>query len=95
MSSVPPSRSCLRDTATRSDGSGISQISPRCWTRGSRPAGSLAWTARRRSTGGGLVSTATDVLRFCTAMADGGAPVLTAGSRDLLTADALTDPQLR
>jgi CubicO group peptidase (beta-lactamase class C family) len=42
---------------------------------------------------GGLVSTAPDVLRFYSAMADGGAPVLTAEEVALMTADALTDAQ--
>ena len=41
----------------------------------------------------GLVSTAPDLLRFFCAMADGGAPVLTAGSVALMTADALTGAQ--
>ena len=41
----------------------------------------------------GLVSTASDVLRFCCAMADGGAPVLRPESVALMTADALTDAQ--
>ena len=43
----------------------------------------------------GLVSTTPDVLRFYCAMADGGGPVLTAGSVALMTADALTDAQRR
>jgi CubicO group peptidase (beta-lactamase class C family) len=43
----------------------------------------------------GLVSCVPDVLRFYCAMADGGAPVLTAGSVALMTADALTDAQRR
>jgi len=41
----------------------------------------------------GLVSTAPDLLRFFSAMADGGGPVLTQGSVALMTADALTDAQ--
>jgi CubicO group peptidase (beta-lactamase class C family) len=41
----------------------------------------------------GLVSTAPDLLRFFSAMADGGGPVLTPGSVALMTADALTDAQ--
>lgn len=41
----------------------------------------------------GLVSTAADLLRFYTALADGGAPVLTADSLALLTGDALTAEQ--
>jgi CubicO group peptidase (beta-lactamase class C family) len=43
----------------------------------------------------GLVSTASDVLRFFCAMADGGGPVLSAESVALMTADALTDVQRR
>jgi CubicO group peptidase (beta-lactamase class C family) len=43
----------------------------------------------------GLVSTAEDVLRFYTAMADGGAPVLSADEVALMTSDALTDGQRR
>ncbi len=42
----------------------------------------------------GLVSTAGDLLRFYAAMADGGAPVLSAASLRLLTTDSLT-PDLR
>jgi CubicO group peptidase (beta-lactamase class C family) len=44
---------------------------------------------------GGLVSTARDVLRFYCAMADGGAPVLSADAVALMTTDALTDAQRR
>lgn len=44
---------------------------------------------------GGLVSSARDVLAFYCAMADGGAPVLTADSLALMTTDALTDEQRR
>jgi len=43
----------------------------------------------------GLVSSAPDLLRFCCAMADGGAPVLTPDSVSLMTTDALTDAQRR
>lgn len=43
--------------------------------------------------GGGLLSTVGDLMRFFTAMADGGGPVLTAESVALMTADALTDRQ--
>jgi CubicO group peptidase (beta-lactamase class C family) len=43
----------------------------------------------------GLVSTVSDVLRFYSAMADGGGPVLTAESVELMTSDALTDAQRR
>ena len=42
-----------------------------------------------------LVSTAPDLLRFFTAMADGGAPVLTPAEVAAMTADALTDDQRR
>ena len=42
-----------------------------------------------------LVSTASDVLRFYSAMADGGGPLLTADSVALMTADALTEGQRR
>jgi CubicO group peptidase (beta-lactamase class C family) len=42
---------------------------------------------------GGLVSTASDVLRFLCAIADCGAPVLRPESVALMTADALTDAQ--
>ena len=45
--------------------------------------------------GSGLVSTAGDVLRFFTALADGGAPVAAAGSVALMTSDALDDRQRR
>jgi CubicO group peptidase (beta-lactamase class C family) len=45
--------------------------------------------------GGGLFSTAADVLRFCTAMADGGGPVLGAADVARMTADALTAEQRR
>ncbi|HEX2303626.1 MAG TPA: serine hydrolase domain-containing protein [Gaiella sp.] len=43
----------------------------------------------------GLVSTAPDVLRFFSVMADGGGPVVNADSVALMTADALTDAQRR
>ena len=42
---------------------------------------------------GGLVSTVSDVLRFYTAMADGGSPVLTGESLMLMTSDQLTNAQ--
>jgi CubicO group peptidase (beta-lactamase class C family) len=42
-----------------------------------------------------LLATAPDVLRFYTAMADGGAPLLSPGSLRLMTADALTAEQRR
>jgi CubicO group peptidase (beta-lactamase class C family) len=51
--------------------------------------------ARFPKLSGGLVSTVADVLRFYTAMAAGGAPVLTPESLAALTADALTAEQRR
>lgn len=45
--------------------------------------------------GGGLLSTGPDVLRFFTALADGGSPVLTPDEVALMTTPALTDEQLR
>lgn len=57
------------------------------------PDGTFAVPPPFEELGSGLVSTAPDVLRFFTAMADGGAPVLTADEVALLTADALTDAQ--
>jgi CubicO group peptidase (beta-lactamase class C family) len=59
------------------------------------PDGAFARPPSFEELSGGLVSNAPDVLRFCTAMADGGAPVLTADSVALLTADALTAEQRR
>jgi CubicO group peptidase (beta-lactamase class C family) len=43
----------------------------------------------------GLVSTAPDLLRFFSALADGGAPLLTRESLALMSSDALTDAQRR
>jgi CubicO group peptidase (beta-lactamase class C family) len=57
------------------------------------PDGTFAVPPPFEELSSGLVSTAPDVLRFFTAMADGGAPVLTADEVALLTADALTDAQ--
>jgi CubicO group peptidase (beta-lactamase class C family) len=59
------------------------------------PDGAFAGPPRFESLSGGLVSTAPDVLRFYCAMADGGAPLLSADSVALMTADALTDAQRR
>jgi CubicO group peptidase (beta-lactamase class C family) len=59
------------------------------------PGGTFAAPPPFEELGSGLVSTAADVLRFYTAMADGGAPVLTSDETALLTADALTDAQRR
>jgi CubicO group peptidase (beta-lactamase class C family) len=57
------------------------------------PDGAFAGPARFEELSGGLVSNVHDVLRFYTAMADGGAPVLAAASVALMTTDALTDAQ--
>ena len=54
------------------------------------PDGTFAVPPPFEELGSGLVSTAPDVLRFFCAMADGGAPVLTADEVALMTADALT-----
>ena len=57
------------------------------------PAGQWAGPPPFEELSSGLLSTAGDVLRFLTAMADGGGPVLSADSVALMTADALTDAQ--
>jgi CubicO group peptidase (beta-lactamase class C family) len=59
------------------------------------PDGIFASPPRIEELSSGLVSTAPDVLRFSSAMADGGGPVLTAASVALMTADALTGEQRR
>jgi CubicO group peptidase (beta-lactamase class C family) len=59
------------------------------------PDGTFAVPPPFEELSSGLVSTAPDVLRFCCAMADGGAPVLTADEVALMTADALTPEQRR
>jgi CubicO group peptidase (beta-lactamase class C family) len=59
------------------------------------PDGTFAVPPPFEELSSGLVSTAPDLLRFFTAMADGGAPVLTAEEVALMTADALTDAQRR
>ena len=59
------------------------------------PDGAHAAPPAFEALGSGLVATAGDVLRFFTAMADGGAPVLTPESVALMTADALTEEQRR
>jgi CubicO group peptidase (beta-lactamase class C family) len=59
------------------------------------PDGLWSRPSRFEELSGGLVSTARDVLAFYCAMADGGAPVLTADSVALMTTDALTDEQRR
>jgi len=57
------------------------------------PDGAFARPPLFEELSGGLVSTAADVLRFYTAMADGGAPVLTRASLTLMTSDQLTAAQ--
>jgi CubicO group peptidase (beta-lactamase class C family) len=57
------------------------------------PDGVFAAPPRFEELSSGLVSTASDVLRFFSAMADGGDPVLSADSVALMTTDALTDAQ--
>jgi CubicO group peptidase (beta-lactamase class C family) len=57
------------------------------------PDGVFAHSPSFERLSGGLVSSAADVLAFFCAMADGGGPVLSAGSVALMTADALTDAQ--
>jgi CubicO group peptidase (beta-lactamase class C family) len=59
------------------------------------PHGVFAGPPQFEELSSGLVSTASDVLRFFSAMADGGAPVLRPDSVALMTADALTDDQRR
>jgi CubicO group peptidase (beta-lactamase class C family) len=57
------------------------------------PDGAFARPPVFEELSGGLVSTVADVLRFYTAMADGGAPVLTDESLRLMTSDQLTAAQ--
>jgi CubicO group peptidase (beta-lactamase class C family) len=57
------------------------------------PDGAFARPAVFEELSGGLVSTVADVLRFYTAMADGGAPILGAESVRLMTSDQLTVAQ--
>ena len=57
------------------------------------PDGAFARPPQMEQLSGGLVSSAADVLRFYTAMADGGAPVLTSASLELMTSDQLTPAQ--
>src|SRR2546430_4664380 len=56
------------------------------------PDGMFAGPPRFEELSSGLVSTAPDLLRFFCAMAYGGAPVLTAGSDALSSAERLTAP---
>ena len=57
------------------------------------PDGAFVRPPQFEQLSGGLVSTAAEVLRFYTAMADGGAPVLTPPSLTMMTSDQLTDDQ--
>jgi CubicO group peptidase (beta-lactamase class C family) len=59
------------------------------------PDGAYARLPRFESLSAGLVSTAGDLLRFFSAMADGGAPVLGPESVARLSADTLTPEQRR
>jgi CubicO group peptidase (beta-lactamase class C family) len=59
------------------------------------PDGQFAGPPPFEELSSGLVSSAPDVLRFYCEMADGGAPVIGAGSLALMTSDALTDEQRR
>ena len=59
------------------------------------PDGAFAAPPAMEHLSAGLVSTAGDVLRFFTAMADGGAPVLTPDEVAQLSSPALTDEQYR
>jgi len=72
-------------TAYIPDGDALAVLDP--------PDGTFAVPPPFEELGSGLVASAPDLLRFFTAMADGGAPVLTADEVALLTADALDEVQ--
>jgi len=72
-------------TAYLPDPDGLAVLDP--------PDGTFAVAPPFEELGSGLVSTAPDVLRFYSALADGGSPVLTADEVGLMTADALTPQQ--
>jgi CubicO group peptidase (beta-lactamase class C family) len=57
------------------------------------PEGVFSGPSRFEELGSGLVASAPDLLRFFSAMADGGAGVLSAELLSLMTTDALTDHQ--
>jgi CubicO group peptidase (beta-lactamase class C family) len=59
------------------------------------PDGAFSAPPAFQKLSGGVLSTVTDVMRFYLAMADGGAPVLSADSLARMTTDALTDQQRR
>ncbi|GAA1186801.1 serine hydrolase domain-containing protein [Pseudonocardia alaniniphila] len=72
-------------TAYRPEADGLEVFDP--------PSGAFASPPGFEKLSGGLLSTASDVLRFYCAMADGGAPVLSSASVALMTSDALTGAQ--
>jgi len=74
-------------TAYRPAGDGLELLDP--------PDGEYARPPRFEELSSGLVSTAGDVLRFFTAMADGGAPVVDREALARMTADALSEEQRR
>jgi CubicO group peptidase (beta-lactamase class C family) len=74
-------------TAYRPGADGLEVLDP--------PSGAFASPPGFEKLSGGLLSTASDVLRFYCAMADGGAPVLSPASVTLMTSDALTGEQRR
>lgn len=74
-------------TAYMPAGDGLELLDP--------PDGEFARPPQFEELSSGLVSTAADVLRFYTAMADGGAPVVRRAALARMTADALTDEQRR
>jgi CubicO group peptidase (beta-lactamase class C family) len=72
-------------TAYIPDGDGLAVLDP--------PDGTFAVPPPFEELGSGVVASAPDLLHFFSAMADGGAPVLTADEVALLTTDALDDVQ--
>jgi CubicO group peptidase (beta-lactamase class C family) len=74
-------------TAYMPSGDGLELLDP--------PDGEYARPPRFEELSSGLVSTVADVLRFYTAMADGGAPVVRPEALARMTADALTQEQRR
>jgi CubicO group peptidase (beta-lactamase class C family) len=72
-------------TAYRPGPQGLNTLDP--------PDGVFAKPRDFERLGGGLLSTAPDLLRFFTALADGGSPVLSADEVDVMTAAALSDQQ--
>ncbi|MGN6378575.1 MAG: serine hydrolase domain-containing protein [Gaiellales bacterium] len=74
-------------TAYRPEGERLEVLDP--------PDGQFAGPPSFEELSSGLVSTAPDLLRFFTALADGGGAVLDAASVERMTADALTGDQRR